>query len=254
MIKIYRLIMTALCFAIFNLGGLCLFLIWFHFLNLFIKDKITRQNLARKSISLSFRLFIKILELCKLIKLDFINEKELLADQGCIIACNHPSLIDYVILASRLQHINCVVKESLVHNFFLKGVIKSANYLVNNDPEKILNNTKESLDRKECLLIFPEGTRTKRNSPIKLHRGAATLAVKLNVPLRIVTIACSEEFLSKEKKWYQVPKHIPCYTITVQEKLQASLFAQNQEELSLDPLLARRLNRCLTEVFQSIQV
>ena len=222
MYLLYRALLTPLCFIIFNGGALVLSLIWFHLLNLVVRNPKRRQYYARLSVSLSFRLFIKLLCVLRLIKVRFEHFERLSSDgsrPGVILVANHPSLIDYVLIASRLEHINCVVKEALRHNFFLKGIVKATGYLANDDPEAFLQLGSACLAQGEDLLIFPEGTRTSRSREFRLRRGAAALAVHSGRPLQVITITLSTEFLSKEKRWYHVPRTCPEYVLSVGEKL-----------------------------------
>ena len=52
-----------------------------------------------------------------------------------------------------------------------------------------------------------------------MRRGAAALAVHSGRPLQVITITLSTEFLSKEKRWYHVPRTCPEYVLSVGEKL-----------------------------------
>ena len=222
MYLLYRALLTPLCFIIFNGGALVLSLIWFHLLNLVVRNPKRRQYYARLSVSLSFRFFIKMLCVLRLIKVRFEHFERLSCEgsrPGVILVANHPSLIDYVLIASRLEHINCVVKEALRHNFFLKGIVKATGYLANDDPEAFLQQGSACLAQGEDLLIFPEGTRTSRQREFRLRRGAAALAVHSGRPLQVITITLSTEFLSKEKRWYHVPRTCPEYVLSVGEKL-----------------------------------
>ena len=218
---IYRALLTPLCFVIFNGGALFLSLIWFHALNLVIRDAKKRQLYARASISYSFRLFVWMLVTLRIIKVRFDHFEQLppptddSTRPGVILVANHPSLIDYVLIASRLNHINCVVKEQLKHNFFLRGVIKASGYLANDDPEAFLQEGSTCLHAGEDLLIFPEGTRTSRQKEFRLRRGAAALAVHSGRPLQVITITMNTEFLTKEKRWHQVPPTCPEYVLSV---------------------------------------
>lgn len=222
MYLLYRALLTPLCFIIFNGGALVLSLIWFHLLNLVVHNPQRRQYYARLSVSLSFRFFIKMLCVLRLIKVRFEHFERLTCEDsrpGVILVANHPSLIDYVLIASRQEHINCVVKEALRHNFFLRGIVKATGYLANDDPEAFLQQGSACLAQGEDLLIFPEGTRTSRQREFRLRRGAAALAVHSGRPLQVITITLSTEFLSKEKRWYHVPSTCPEYVLSVGEKL-----------------------------------
>lgn len=248
--RVYRGLITPLCFVCFNIGALTLSLIWFHALNLLVRSPLRRQQLARHSLTLSFRFFIRVLCLLRIIEVHTEGLARLKSLKGHILVANHPSLIDYVILTACLDNLNCVVKEELSHNFFCKGVIKAAGYLIN--AASVLDKSRVSLERGENLLIFPEGTRTSRSKPFKLHRGAAALAVHLQRPLTVITIALSEEFLSKEKRWYALPEHCPRYVLSAGPTLEASAFILQPEEAELTPLLTRRLNRHLTELLGAV--
>ena len=56
--RLWRMAMTGFCFALFGLGGLLLSLVWFNLLLLVQRDRAKRRQLARRSISASFRLFL----------------------------------------------------------------------------------------------------------------------------------------------------------------------------------------------------
>ena len=256
MYTLYRALLTPLCFIVFNVGALVLSQVWFHLLNLVVRSPQKRQLYARRSISLSFRSFIGLLCLLHLIKVRFEHFERLrpevgAARQGVILVANHPSLIDYVLIASRLEHVNCVVKEQLKHNFFFKGIIKASGYLANDDPEAFLQQGSACLHQGEDLLIFPEGTRTSRLREFRLRRGAAALAVHSGRPLQVITITLSTEFLSKEKRWYHVPKTCPEYVLSVGEQLTPETLPQDAGADEHLALRTRALNRRLTAILQT---
>lgn len=251
MVKAYKIAATALCFSLFYAGGLLLSLVWFNLLHLCIRDELRLQQLSRRSIQLSFKCFIGMLCFLRLIKVKCAELDKLQQAQGLIIACNHPSLIDYVIMTALLDDLNCVFKAELTRSFFLHGVIKGARYLSNADPQKLFTGAGQCISRGEKLLIFPEGTRTVRGQPLKLHRGTAALCVKLNCPLYVVGISCTQELLSKERRWYDIPAHTPCYHIEPLQLLNKTDFISDESEQDLDPLIIRRMNRTLTSLLQS---
>lgn len=250
--RAYRIAATGLCFTGFYLGGFLLALVWFNLLRLWCFDRQKRQKAVRASLSLSFRFFLRLLDVLGLTKIESSNIEKLRSDRGCIIVANHPSLIDYVIMAALLKEVNCVFKAELKHHFFFKGVIKAAGYLANDDPGELMEESRACLEEGQNILIFPEGTRTNRQEPIKLHKGAAALAVALDRPLRIVTIGCFEEFLSKQKRWYDVPSQTPVYTVTALDKLNWADFMEEPGDKEFLGLMCRRINRHLTSVFNQV--
>jgi 1-acyl-sn-glycerol-3-phosphate acyltransferase len=54
------------------------------------------------------------------------------------VVANHPSLIDYVMLASIMPETDCMVKSSLLKNPFVSGVIRAADYLLNDQADSLL--------------------------------------------------------------------------------------------------------------------
>ncbi|WP_235428272.1 MULTISPECIES: lysophospholipid acyltransferase family protein [Xenorhabdus] len=242
----WRLLMTGLCFTLFGLGGLLLSLIWFNLLLVFQRNEDKRCHLARHSISLSFRLFLFLTKKLGVLDYHFNGLDKVRADKGCLIVANHPTLLDYVILASALPDIDCIVKSALLRNPFISGVIRSARYPVNSDAETLLPVCRGRLASGHNILIFPEGTRTTPGQSMTLQRGAANIAVRCECDLRIIHITCSQRMLDKKSQWYQIPPKKPIYTITIGEQLTNENFAVDTE--NGHAIAARQLNRQLTQL------
>lgn len=240
---LWRLLMTGLCFALFGIGGLLLSLVWFNLLLLVVRDKPTRRRLARRSIAASFRLFLNTARLTGALDYRIDGIDTLRNERGCLVVANHPTLIDYVLLASVMPETDCLVKGELLRNPFVSGVIKAADYLINSQADALLPTCEQRLAQGETILIFPEGTRTRPGEKMTLQRGAANIAVRCGCDLRIVVIHCSEHLLDKHSRWYDVPPRKPLFTVEVRERVEIKQFydAQSQEPA----LAARQLNRHL---------
>ncbi|WP_426577982.1 lysophospholipid acyltransferase family protein [Xenorhabdus stockiae] len=243
---LWRLLMTGFCFALFGIGGLLLSLIWFNLLLVFQRNAEKRLRIARRSISTCFRLFLFLTRKLGVLNYHFNGADKLRTDKGCLIVANHPTLLDYVILASNLPDVDCIVKSALLRNPFLSGVVRSARYLINSDAETLLPACRERLATGGNILIFPEGTRTTPGHPISLQRGAANIAVRCECDIRVVHITCSQKMLDKKSKWYQIPPRKPIYTITVGEQLANEDFSADTENGYA--IAARQLNRQLTQL------
>ena len=241
--RVWRMLMTGLCFALFGLGGLTLSLVWFNLLLIFQRDRTQRRRLARRTISASFRLFLAVVRGAGVLDYRFNNLDVLRAERGCLVIANHPSLLDYVLLASVMNETDCLVKSALLKNPFLSGVVRAADYLINSQADALLPACQQRLEQGDTILIFPEGTRTRPGEEMTLQRGAANIAVRCSSDLRIVTIKCSEQMLNKESQWYDVPSVKPMFTISVHERVKIDQFydANSQEPA----LAARQLNRHL---------
>lgn len=173
----------------------------------------------------------------------FTGDEKFQQDTGCLIVANHPSLLDYVILASRMPRCDCIVKQALLQNPFLSGVIKAAGYLINSGSDALLQACETRLQAGGTLLIFPEGTRSLPEKPMTLQRGAANIALRAGCDVRIVHISCQPPMLTKNGKWYEIPRVKPQFVITVADKVKAEDFL---DESDLSPALAaRRLTQYL---------
>ena len=243
--KIWRIFATGLCFSLFGLGGLTLTFIIFPLLTYSLKDKQQRELKVQRIIQRCFHFFCETMRLTGAIDYRFEGLEVLQADTDCIIVANHPSLIDYVLIASRLKQCDCLVKEAIWHNFFLKGVVKSAGYIANNGAESLLDECGERLQNGHVLLVFPEGTRTTAGEKSNLQRGAAQIAIKTATDLRVVHIQVTPAFLTKQKKWYQVPDVKPFFLVQVKDKIKVQTFIDQYKPASI---AVRHLNRHINDV------
>lgn len=240
---LWRLAMTGLCFVLFGAGGLLLSLVWFNLLLIVQRDAAARRLLARRSIAASFRLFLSIARRIGVLDYRVDNLNALRGDNGCLVVANHPTLIDYVILASVMPETDCLVKSALLRNPFVSGAIRAADYLINSQADALLPACQQRLAQGDTILIFPEGTRTRPGETMTLQRGAANIAVRCGSDLRIVVIHCSEHLLDKTSRWYDVPPEKPFFTVDVRERVNIhDFYDANQQEPAL---AARQLNRHL---------
>lgn len=241
--RLWRIAMTGLCFSLFGLGGLALSLVWFNLLLVFVRDNTRRRRMARRSISASFRLFLVVTRALGVLDYRFDDLRALREDRACLVVANHPSLLDYVLLASVMPETDCMVKSALLRNPFVSGVIRAADYLINNEADTLLPACRARIAQGETILIFPEGTRTRPGEPMVLQRGAANIAVRCGCDLRVVVIGCTEKMLDKQSPWYDAPPRKPLFTISVGERLKIDHFYD--ATLQEPALAARQLNRHL---------
>lgn len=243
--KYWRIVATGFCFLLFGIGGLTLTFIVFPVLTFFIKNRASLELKVQKVIQISFFLFCETMRLTGALDYKIVGSEKLKQDKNCLIIANHPSLIDYVLITSQLKQCDCLVKEAIWRNPFMCGVVSSAGYIPNKDPETLLTSCAERLNKDHVLLIFPEGTRTTVGTASKLQRGAAQIAVKTKSDLRIVHITVDPVFLTKQSKWYQVPDTKPFFLVEVKDKIAITEFINSEESPSLT---VRKLNRHLDSV------
>lgn len=241
---IWRWFATAFSFIIFGLGGILVPLVIVPLLYLSSRNRMKREHRGQKIIHYSFRSFIWTMEKMGVLTYE-VSGLEKLHDAKLVLA-NHPSLLDIVFLIACVPNANCVVKSKLLRNPFIRGPVKAAGYIVNNDEADVVINTASKVfDDGRVVIVFPEGTRTTPSQKIQLKRGAANIAVRTGAEITPVIIDCSPTTLTKENRWYQIPERRMHFTIQVKDKLEIE-----QSIVNLPPSkAARNLTNTLSEYF-----
>lgn len=237
-----RLFATAFAFFIFGIGALILAYITIPLILLFSK-KDKQKYRVQYAICVNFRLFVLLMQSLRLAQFSFEGKETLKEDHGTLFIANHPSLIDYVVITSVLPYCDNLVKAALWDNFFVRRVIDAAGYITNRQSDEIFNQVENSFKLGNNLLLFPEGTRSTIGKPITLKRGAAQIAIRLNVPVRLIYINCYPRTLTKELKWYQIPKRQVTFSVKVGERILPKNFLNEANQLP--SLAARQLTRYL---------
>ena len=151
-----RRLATGFCWAVFGIGGLTLSLTAFPVIRAATDSKETSVLRTRRLISASFRLFFRLTHLLGVMEADTAGIQCLKDKKGVILVANHPTLIDYVLIASVIPETDCIVKSALTGNFFLKRVVRAADYIVNSeDPSDLVRDAEARLAKGGVLLIFP---------------------------------------------------------------------------------------------------
>ncbi len=122
-----------------------------------------------------------------------------LADaRGLVIAPNHHSLLDVLLIVSRVPNVVCVTKASLWDNLFLGGMVRLAGFIRNDAPLKLVRAAALELEAGANLLIFPEGTRAPPGAPMGVFRpGFALMAKAAGAPIQMVLIEANTPYLQK---------------------------------------------------------
>jgi 1-acyl-sn-glycerol-3-phosphate acyltransferase len=240
----WRLLATGGCFAAFGFGGLALATCVFPLL--FVIPGKTSELRARWIIHKSFALFIRLMEVVGIMRLEVIGADRLRRCRNVLVLANHPTLIDVVALISLMPSASCVVKRTLWQNPFLGGVVRAAGYISNSDPEKLIEDCATDLATGQPLIIFPEGTRTSPGKPLRFVRGASYIALKSSKPILPVLIECSPSTLTKREKWYHIPHRRFHLRIEVMEPESANRWVDTNETPTI---AARKLTQSLEEFF-----
>jgi len=240
----WRLFATGFCFFIFGIGGIILRLFVFPVMSYFSSDVIQKQQRARLCVHYSFFLFLELMRRTGVLRYNF-DGLEKLNRPGQLIVANHPTLIDVILLVSRVPEANCIVKQELWNNPIMKGPVVNAGYISNGDSEKMINDCVSFLKAGGTMIIFPEGTRSVPGKEYVFTRGAARIALEANALVTPVVINCNPSTLTKAEKWYQIPSSRVHLSMHVKDDIDISDFLKMEHRT----IAVRRFNKYLLDFF-----
>lgn len=136
-----------------------------------------------------------------------LDELDRLRGEGpLILAANHPSLLDAVLVLSRLPNTVCVVKATLLDNPLYGAAARLARFLRNDSPLALILDAREELGRGAKVLIFPEGTRTTRFPINSCLASTGLLARQSRMAVQTLLIELSTPYLGKEWPLFRRPR------------------------------------------------
>ena len=241
----WRIVATGLSFFAFGVGGVLLWALAFPMLALMVRKPARRQTLSRRLVQRSFAFHIELMRVLGVLSYE-VRGRERLQRDGLLILANHPTLIDVVFLISLLPNADCVVKSSLARNPFTRGPVRAAGYVCNDDGAGLVEDCIAAVRRGGNLIIFPEGTRSRRDAPLRLQRGAANIAVRGGLNITPIQLSCCPMTLGKGEKWYRVPARRFHVVVDIQPDINiASLL----DGATSEAMAARQLTDHLTHYF-----
>ena len=245
--RLWRSLLITFLFSIFGAGAIFFNYIIFPAISVFVKKENRRQKFC-ETIHKTWKYFTELMKKTGLIKVNFTNHEKLNNLHGKIIVANHPSFIDIVILIGFLPNTLCIAKKEIKRNPFMGNIVKSL-YLINDeDNDKMLEESVEILNQGYNIIIFPTGTRTTDGEDLKLHKGAAVMALHTGADIIPIHISCDTKFLAKHQNFYDAGDKTPTYTITVNNEIKISDF----EEQNLSQIQKRnRVNQAIKEKIKS---
>jgi 1-acyl-sn-glycerol-3-phosphate acyltransferase len=116
---------------------------------------------------------------------------------GLIIAANHPSMLDALIIVARLPRSVCIMKAGLTRNVFLGNGARLAEYIGNDSGHSMVREAVARLRDGNQLVLFPEGTRTVKPPVNPFKPGLTLLAHRAGVPIQTVLIESESPYLTK---------------------------------------------------------
>lgn len=163
------------------------------------------RPLGQWGISRGFWLFLGAMRLTGALRCDLSALDALREERGLIITPNHPSMLDAVLVASRLPRVVCITKASLWDNLLLGGGVRLAGYVRNDATQRMIRQAAEALREGRQLLIFPEATRSPAGEAAEpmaptlgpVSRSFAVIAQRAGAPVQTVLIESETPYLRK---------------------------------------------------------
>ena len=245
--RVWRVVATAYCFAFFGLAAILVSATWFPLRRLTAPDAATGRLRVQAAMRSIFAFFIRMMRAVGVITYEF-HGLERLNHPGRLVVANHPTLIDVVFLVSLQSQVDCIVKEALWRNPFLRWPVLWAGYIPNRSAEELVALCADRLRAGRSLLVFPEGTRTVPGREFAMKRGAAQIALASRAEILPVTILCEPLLLAKTQAWHEAPFGPGHFVISVGEPIPASEYAPDGMPHSL---AARALTRRFEAYFRS---
>jgi 1-acyl-sn-glycerol-3-phosphate acyltransferase len=191
--------------GLFWLGILCL--VWTPIAMLVYPLLSERRGraLGRYVIMAAFRFYLASLSVSRRCSFDLKALDALRDEPPLIIAPNHPSMLDAVMVISRLPNVACVLKSDLMDNVFLGVGARLARYIRNEPARRMVQLATQDFDCGSHLLLFPEGTRTTSHPVNPLKGSVGLIAHHARVPVQTIVIETDSAYLSKGWPLFRKP-------------------------------------------------
>jgi 1-acyl-sn-glycerol-3-phosphate acyltransferase len=187
-------------FALICLGSIPVFGVLYLLL-----PKTFHKRAARSSISCAFRIYLFMLRWVCCIRCDARELDALRKDGPVIVIANHPSLLDVVILLSRLPNATCIFKAALRQNPLYGIGARMAGYVSNASALDMFLGSRAELSQGSQFIIFPEGGRS-RQFPISAFSNSCVLLSKMTkAPIQTILLDYSSPYLGKQWGLFRRP-------------------------------------------------
>lgn len=151
-----------------------------------------------------FRFFVGLLRLSRIVHCD-LADLDRLRGEALLIVPNHPSLLDAVLIVSRLPNVVCIMKAQILDNPFLGGGARLAGYIRGDQPMEMMHKAREALKSGRHVLVFPEGTRTDK-PPVNPFKGNfALMAKQAHRPVQTVLLHSDSPYLQRGWPLFRKP-------------------------------------------------
>lgn len=179
------------------------------------------RRIGRFATMAGFRSFLFCLKLTGRFRFELDALDELKHEKSLIIASNHPSLWDAVLMVSRLPNVACIMKADVINNIFLGAGARLARYIRNESLRQMITQAESELRCGSRILLFPEGTRTVRHPINPLKGSIGVIACRAKAPVQTVFIETDSPFLTKGWPVYRKPRLPMTYRVRLGRRFEA---------------------------------
>lgn len=176
----------------------------------------TGQAKSCENVSLRphFQRYVDLLVRWGIIELEFSGFEQAESWRGSVIAPNHPTILDAILLGTRLPRLDCVMNSRLLRDPVMSGAARLSNYIRNDTPLSMVRDTRDRLLAGRNVLIFPEGTRTSGWPVGSFRHGYALAAARSGAPVRTILIECDSEYFGRDFRFFRPARCPVRYRLT----------------------------------------
>ena len=201
------------------------------------------QRWGRAAISRIYRSFWWTAQATGLLRIDAGALESLQREPGgLIIAANHPSMLDALLIVAFVPRGVCIMKAALMNNVFLGAGARLARYIRNDTALGMVRGAVTCLREGGQLVVFPEGTRTVQAPINRFMPGVTLIAHLAQTPIQTVLIETDSPYLSKGWPIWRLPRFPVDFRLQLGERFMPQAdHAQLLEQLQ--SYVARELRR-----------
>jgi 1-acyl-sn-glycerol-3-phosphate acyltransferase len=179
------------------------------------------RRTGRKLFAALARIYLGLLVRMGACRLDLAALEALRGAPAMIIAPNHPSMLDAVLILAQLPGTTCIMKTELVDSVLFGTGARLMGYIRNTPMRAMVQHAVADLRQGNHLLLFPEGTRTTRFPVDELQGTTGLIAKKAGVPVQTVFIETDSDFLAKGSSLWRIPRMPVTYRIRLGKRFEA---------------------------------
>ena len=186
-----------------------------------ILPRARRRRFGRRLIAGSTRAYLGFLSGMGACRFDLSALDALRDEPPMVIAPNHPSLLDAVMVLSALPRATCIMKADIVNSILFGAAARLAGYVRNTPLRRMVQCAIDDLHQGSHVLLFPEGTRT-TSFPVNSLQGTTGLIAKhAGVPVQTVFIETDSGFLGKGWSLLWTPRMPISYRVRLGKRFEA---------------------------------